>query len=324
MSDLKNYSAASSGPDRSGDPVRPRPGRLRRFFGGRFKRIWIGADGLRSGWAALLFVMIVGGLIAGAAFIAHLLHHLPPRTTEIIPTKMLIGEIVMILAGLVATKVMSLIDKRSWLDYGLRAPHRAAHLAQGLFFGVLAMSLMMATLRYFHAVTIEPSGMQLGPLIQSAAVWAALFLLVGFNEELSFRGYVFFRLLRGVGPVVATLVTAAIFALTHMGNPGETVYGIASVAAAGIVFCLAVWRTGSLWWIIGFHAAWDWSQSFVFGVADSGAMASGHWLTSHTTGPAWLSGGAAGPEGSILMLPMMAVLACVIVGTLPRNGARRA
>ncbi|ASL46302.1 hypothetical protein bAD24_III02825 [Burkholderia sp. AD24] len=323
MSDSKHYGTASSGPDRSGEPVQQRTNRLRRFFGGKFKRIWIGKDGLRSGWAALLFIMIVSGLVAGVAFIAHLLHHLPPRSTEMVPTRMLIGEIVMIFAGLVATKIMSLIDKRSWLDYGLRARHRVAHLAQGLFFGVVAMSLMMAALRYFHAVTIESSGMQLGPLLQSAVVWAALFLLVAFNEELSFRGYVFFRLLRGVGPVVATLVTAAIFSLAHMGNPGETVFGIASVAAAGLVFCLAVWRTGSLWWIIGFHAAWDWSQSFVFGVADSGAMASGHWLTSHSTGPAWLSGGVVGPEGSVLMLPMMAVLAFVIVGTLPKDSGRR-
>jgi membrane protease YdiL (CAAX protease family) len=166
-------------------------------------------------------------------------------------------------------------------------------------------------------VTIERSTVAVGSLVESAVLWAIAFALVAVNEELVFRGCAFFRLLRGTNPVVATLVTSSAFALAHIANPSETISGILSVVASGLVLCLSVWRSGSLWWAIGFHAAWDWSQSFVFGVADSGLLVTGHWLTSQAVGPAWLNGGSAGPEGSVLVFPILAALALVIVRTLP-------
>jgi membrane protease YdiL (CAAX protease family) len=165
-------------------------------------------------------------------------------------------------------------------------------------------------------VTIERSTVAVGSLVESAVLWAIAFALV-VNEELVFRGCAFFRLLRGTNPVVATLVTSSAFALAHIANPSETISGILSVVASGLVLCLSVWRSGSLWWAIGFHAAWDWSQSFVFGVADSGLLVTGHWLTSQAVGPAWQNGGPAGPEGSVLVFPILAALALVIVRTLP-------
>ena len=71
------------------------------------------------------------------------------------------------------------------------------------------------------------------------------------------------------------------------------------------MFAFSLWRTGSLWWAIGLHAAWDWAQSFLFGVADSGGISTHRLLSTHPVGPAWLSGGATGPEGSIFVLLVM-------------------
>lgn len=88
----------------------------------------------------------------------------------------------------------------------------------------------------------------------------------------------------------------------------------------GTVFCLSLWRTGSLWWAIGFHASWDWAQSFLYGVADSGLIVQHHLLATHPVGKPILSGGATGPEGSIFILPVMAVVSCIIIFTLPRTG----
>ena len=90
--------------------------------------------------------MIVAAVLGGQALIAHLLNHLPSRTHEVTPRKIIISELLMIFAGLVATIVMSRIDKRPWLDYGLRAPQRAGQLGQGLVWGVVMMSAMMAIL----------------------------------------------------------------------------------------------------------------------------------------------------------------------------------
>jgi hypothetical protein len=70
---------------------------------------------------------------------------------------------------------------------------------------------------------------------------------------------------------------------------------------------LALWRTGSLWWGIGFHTAWDWSQSFLFGVPDSGILVAGRLAQTHPVGNGIWSGGSAGPEASLFVLPIMGV-----------------
>jgi len=103
------------------------------------------------------------------------------------------------------------------------------------------------------------------------------------------------------------------FGLGHSGNPGETPLGLAAAGLIGLIFCLTLWRTGSLWWALGFHASWDWAQSFLFGVADSGTMVQGHLFATHPTGKVLLSGGATGPEGSALILPLIVAITGVVM-----------
>jgi hypothetical protein len=91
------------------------------------------------------------------------------------------------------------------------------------------------------------------------------------------------------------------------------------VGLIGLVFCLALWRTGSLWWAIGFHAAWDWAQSFLYGVADSGTIAQGRLFAAHPLGRPILSGGLTGPEGSAFILPIVLLSAGAILLTAPRS-----
>jgi membrane protease YdiL (CAAX protease family) len=106
----------------------------------------------------------------------------------------------------------------------------------------------------------------------------------------------------GAGFWQATWVTSTIFGFIHTGNSGESWLGIFSAAFVGFVFCVSVRLTGSAWWAIGCHGAWDWAQSYFYGTPDSGMIATGHYLTTSPAGnPLW-SGGADGPEGSVLVL----------------------
>ena len=110
----------------------------------------------------------------------------------------------------------------------------------------------------------------------------------------------------------------------HLGNAGETAAGIAAVGVAGLVFAYSLWWTGSLWWAVGMHTAWDWAETCLFGTADSGLRAVGHVLTTHAAGPAWLSGGSTGPEGSVLVLPVLVLAGVVVRVTMPgRKGGWR-
>ena len=112
----------------------------------------------------------------------------------------------------------------------------------------------------------------------------------------------------------AAWVTSAYFGYMHVSNPGETWIGIFAAAFIGFVFCVSVRLTGSAWWAIGCHAAWDWAETYFYGTADSGLTPQGCYLTSHPAGnPLW-SGGAVGPEGSLLVLgAILFLLALVLV-----------
>jgi hypothetical protein len=118
---------------------------------------------------------------------------------------------------------------------------------------------------------------------------------------------------RSSGFWCAAWVTSAYFGYMHVANPGETWIGIFAAAFIGFVFCVSVRLTGSAWWAIGCHAGWDWAETYFYGTADSGLTPQGCYLTSTPAGnPLW-SGGAVGPEGSVLVLGAIVLLLVVVL-----------
>jgi membrane protease YdiL (CAAX protease family) len=111
----------------------------------------------------------------------------------------------------------------------------------------------------------------------------------------------------------AAWVTSTLFGYVHTTNNGENWIGIFAAALIGFAFCVSVWATGSAWWAIGCHAAWDWAETYFYGTADSGNIATGHYLTAFPSGPALWSGGTDGPEGSVLVIPVVLLLLLAIV-----------
>ena len=111
----------------------------------------------------------------------------------------------------------------------------------------------------------------------------------------------------------AAWLTSTFFGWMHTTNKGETWIGIFSAAAIGFVFCVSVYLTRSAWWAIGFHAAWDWAQTYFYGTADSGLQPKGHFLSTSPIGDALWSGGTDGPEGSILILPTVLLTLLLLV-----------
>jgi hypothetical protein len=119
----------------------------------------------------------------------------------------------------------------------------------------------------------------------------------------------------------AAWVTSTLFGFIHTGNNGEDWIGIFAAAFIGFVFCVSVWVTGSAWWAIGCHAAWDWAETYFYGTADSGLQAKGHFLTTSPAGNVLWSGGTDGPEGSLLVLGVVLLL---LVALLVIYGRRKA
>jgi membrane protease YdiL (CAAX protease family) len=119
----------------------------------------------------------------------------------------------------------------------------------------------------------------------------------------------------------AAWVTSTFFGFYHTSNSGENWIGIFAAAFMGFAFCVSVRLTGSAWWAIGCHAAWDWAETFFYGAADSGIQGQGHFLSASPAGnPLW-SGGADGPEGSLLVLGAILLLLLFLLALHARNAA---
>lgn len=144
-----------------------------------------------------------------------------------------------------------------------------------------------------------------GPMVLSgreillyAAWWGVACVLVGLYEEFFFRGYVLHTLQGGVGFWGATLLSSAWFGAVHLGNATDPWYIALSAATFGMLYCVTVLRTGTIWFAIGVHTAFDFAETFLFSPS-GGLGVSGHLLDSSLHGPAWLTGGVAGPEASL-------------------------
>lgn len=132
---------------------------------------------------------------------------------------------------------------------------------------------------------------------------AWFFLGVALLEELLFRGFVFQRMVDGLGTRIAMALMAVLFAVAHWGNPGmegtTEAWATVDTALGALLLGFAYLRTGSLALPIGIHFGWNWMQGTVLGFDVSGLDQAG-WLLPHLLDkPQWLTGGAFGPEASV-------------------------
>jgi membrane protease YdiL (CAAX protease family) len=123
-------------------------------------------------------------------------------------------------------------------------------------------------------------------------------VVIGFLEEILFRGIIFRILQNWLGSWIALALSVVFFVLAHMGNEGATLIGMASVAAAGMLLSAAYMATQRLWLGIGIHIGWNFTQGGLFSVPVSGHPAQG-MIQGALSGPTWLTGGVFGVEGSI-------------------------
>jgi uncharacterized protein len=113
-----------------------------------------------------------------------------------------------------------------------------------------------------------------------------------------------------IGYCPAAVILSGLFGLGHAFNPNETAVGAIGAGLFGILFCLFLRRRGSLRIPVGFHAAWDWGQTF-YGVPDSGMQPYHNVFSSAFSGPTWLTGGTVGPEASV-MTPIALIVVALI------------
>jgi hypothetical protein len=227
-----------------------------------------------------------------------------------------IGELVLFLVLLFLAWIMSKIERRNVGVYGLPLQKSAiSGFIRGYFlWGFLPLALLLFILRGFRAFYFGNLSSLNAQILGWGVLWFFFFLLVGFFEEYSLRGYLLYTLADGIGFWPAAIIQAILFARGHMGNGGETRVGIIATGIFALFAAATLWRTGNLWLAVGAHAGWDWGESFFFGVNDSGFQAPGHLLNPHLAqGPDWLTGGSVGPEGSVVTLVLWVLMAVLFL-----------
>ncbi|MDO9609687.1 MAG: type II CAAX endopeptidase family protein [Brevundimonas sp.] len=249
------------------------------------------------GWAVALFFLVALAALPTIEVLGQLL----PQTDA--------ARFVANLAGaLVALAVYALAV---WLAEGRRPSEIALkpmlpELGVGLLIGSAMFAAVMGIMAGFDLYEIRSLG--------AASVWTAAGRAVqsGVVEEIMIRAILLRLVWRAFGPWIAFAVSAALFGFGHIANPNATAFAAICIALeAGIMLGAFYALTGRIWVSIGVHAAWNFTQGYLFGAAVSGgdfgpAIASS---TARPGLPEWLTGGAFGPEAS---LPALVV--CTAVG----------
>ncbi len=321
------------------------------------RQFFFGAFGLRAIWSLLIYFALVGAFVGGLFFLSHQVRQAGEQAAKVAAAKtgkpahparafilssnpkqptpmpiMIASEVVIFSGFFFFSWIMASMEHRPISVFGLGGARPIARCLTGAFWGLLAISTLVFILHWLHLLAFDSRLDHGGSILFWGLIQLFAFFLVGLSEEYTFRGYIQFTLTRGLitfGNLFsvrrartiafwsASVITSSIFLIAHKPNAGEDWYGLLLVFLIGMVFLLALWRTGSLWWGIGFHMAWDWGQSFLYGVPDSGGLMQGRLFATHALGRPFLSGGSVGPEGSILCIPVILLVLPALYFTRP-------
>jgi uncharacterized protein len=211
-------------------------------------------------------------------------------------------------------------NRASWSGMGLPRP-QLLRLLLGLIAGfavILITSGIEYWLGWLHVVRID-TGLHRGLSKTSWMVLAlAPSLAVGFAEELSFRGYIFQTFGERMPVWAASLAMSVVFAVLHFTLAGFNGAFVVSVIVVSLMFLSLRIATGSLWFPIGFHAAWDWTQTYFVGLATTGTSSYDPALVQiRQTGPSfWVGDQQAIESGLLFILMALGLLALGLVYTI--------
>lgn len=286
------------------------------------KFIFTGPNGIRAGWRLLIFIGI--GLIVDTmlVFIAiKLTHHTPVQPHHPIgPEFVIYGDGAILPAALLAAAVMALIERRKFrLYFAPVTTHAWRNLGMGIVWGFLAFSGLLLMLHVPGDYSLGVISTHGAGLVKHALQWGLVFVVVACAEEFLMRGYAQFTLGKGIGFWPAAIILSFLFGFAHHGNIGEDMVGLMSAGLIGMFFAFTLWRTGSLAFAVGMHFMWDYCESFIFGTPDSGFVSKGTLFHAHFQGSPWISGGTVGPEGSVLIFVIIALLFAAFHFAYPRR-----
>ena len=207
-------------------------------------------------------------------------------------------------------------EKPQDLPMGKCASHTALGLGTGLGYFIVVVGVMMA-FGVYHMNSLNPDWTALGDAFFR-------FLIVAVSEEMVFRGVLFRWIDRRFGFWWALAVSGVVFGLVHISNDNATLWSSIAIALeAGLLLAAAYKWSGSLWFPIGIHWAWNFAQGNIFDFAVSGNDSGASLIQATVNGPDWLTGGSFGAEASVIAIVVGLALTAVFVMSLLKRQTPR-
>ena len=208
--------------------------------------------------------------------------------------------------------------ERHWpadLPLGKLVPHTLL----GILVGFIIMVLVVSTIVAMGYATVTWRGFS----VEKQFSVFMMFLAVAVGEEMIFRGVIFRWIDERWNTWVALLISAILFGWMHISNDNATWWSSLAIAVeAGLLLGAAYKWSGSLWVPIGIHWAWNYTQGNIFGLAVSGSDAGETMLTTIVNGPDIITGGAFGPEASIISVILGTFFTIVFLANCYRRTPR--
>ena len=277
---------------------------LKQFFiapDGRLRAIWRAAIYYAVG--TFLIFPLLGRPVASVAKSLHL-------TLGLTAGYIALAELRNLAVALICTGAFALYERRRIDSYGLPLNHALGwQTFEGAAAGFImagAVALGMIMLGGMQIIGWAGTG---SAIMLSALTWLVANVCVAIAEEFWFRSYLQLTLWKSIGFWPSAIVIALIFAAEHyFFKQGENVWDVITLVSLSLLLSYSMLRTGTLWFAVGFHFAFDYMQLFVIGTSNGAHLPARRMLDARFNGPAWLTGGALGTEASFLMYPAIALL----------------
>lgn len=226
-----------------------------------------------------------------------------------------LGSAVLLAAILLSVYVVLVrsLERRATRELEPRIPHAIAGIVLGLalFSSVFGLLQVIGVAQWRG---ISAAGFDVIPML-SVAIVAAV------GEELACRGALFRILEESFGTSMALALSAALFGLLHALNSGATVVSTVAIALeAGVLLAAAYALTRNLWFAIGLHFGWNFTEGGIFGASVSGGATTHGIFSVSLSGPSLLTGGKFGPEASVIAIAVCLAVAIVLLLFAVRNG----
>jgi membrane protease YdiL (CAAX protease family) len=272
-----------------------------------FKAVFLSPDEprLRAGWRLAIHTIGYNILLICIA----LPLSIPVLLLKISPENLLLNQAIALFA--IAPSVFlarHFLDKRSLTSLGLKLDFwLPLDILAGILIAFLMMGLIFLIEWWLGWASIEGFAWQtaaISTVILNTLQYLGIFILVGWNEELLFRGYRLQNLSDGLNPVWGVLLSSLWFGIAHLANPNtDAKFFVATgILLAGVFLAYGYVSTKQLWLPIGLHIGWNFFEGVGFGFPVSG-LDIYHLTRITVSGPELWTGGAFGPEAGLVLLP---------------------